>query len=357
MRRLLLAALVAGLIQPAAAATDFEPNLANVIEAYIQPATGAFADTAAALPGAVEAACQTPDVVTERQFETAFSETVGGFALVQFLRFGPVLDSDRLSRLAFLPDPRGITQRQLRKLLAAREADALDAETLKNKSVAVQGLTALEQVAFDKEGNVRLGQQAGNDFSCSYAKAISENVAAIAAEIAAEWQDPDGYSKLLLTAEAGNERFHTSKEALESVFNALVTGLIIVRDQDIEPALGGSREKARANRFPFSRSGNSAVYLSSELLGLHDAIEGLDLKDLTPEEFTWIFGTLDFEFKNAQTLLDALHPPLRETFEEGEAYDKVVVLAITVSSLQKTVGQELAGALGLSGGFNSLDGD
>lgn len=357
MRRLFLAVLVAGFIQPAAAA-DYEPKLNNVIEAYIRPATGAFAETAAGLPGAVEAVCRTPDETSSARFETAFAETVAGFALVQFLRFGPLVENDRLSRLAFLPDPRGITQRQLRKLLAAREADALDAATLKDKSVAVQGLTALELVAFDKNGNVRLGQpDADKDYTCAYAKAIAENVAAIAAEIAAEWQDPEGYGKLLLSAEGGNERFHTSKEALESVFNALVTGFIIIRDQDLEPALGGSRDKAKANRFPFSRSGNATVYLSAELMGLRDAIIGLDLKDLTPEEFTWIFDTIEFEFRNAQSLLDALTPPLRRSFEEGEAYDKVAVLAITVKSLQVTIGRELAGALGLAGGFNSLDGD
>jgi predicted lipoprotein len=357
MRRLLLTALVAGFIQPVAAA-DYEPNLNNVIEAYIRPAAGAFADTAAGLPDAVETVCRAPDPATARQFETAFSETVGGFALVQFLRFGPLLENDRLSRLAFLPDPRGITQRQLRKLLAGQDADALDAATLMDKSVAVQGLTALEQVAFDKEGNMRLGRpEKDKDFTCAYAKAIANNIAAIAGEVSAEWEDPDGYSKLLLTAEGGNARFHTSKEALESVFNALVTGLIIVRDQDLEPALGGGRDKARANRFPFSRSGNSAVYLSAELLGLQDAIASLDLKDLTPEDFTWIFDTLDFEFANAQALLDALNPPLRNSFEEGEAYEKVAVLAITVKSLQVTIGQELAGALELAGGFNSLDGD
>jgi len=357
MRRLFLAVLVAGFIQPAAAA-DYEPNLNNVIEAYIRPATGAFAETAAGLPAAVEAVCRTPDEASSARFETAFAETVAGFALVQFLRFGPLLENDRLSRLAFLPDPRGITQRQLRKLLAGKEADALDAATLKDKSVAVQGLTALELVAFDKNGNVRLGQaDEDKDYTCAYSKAIAQNLAAIAAEIAGEWQDLEGFSKLLLSAESGNERFHTSKEALESVFNTLVTGLIIVRDQDLEPALGESRDKAKANRFPFSRSGNSTVYLSAELMGLRDAIIGLDLKDLTPEEFTWIFDTIEFEFGNAQSLLDALNPPLRRSFQEGEAYDKVAVLAITVKSLQVTIGQELAGALGLAGGFNSLDGD
>ena len=301
MRCLLFAALVSGAViaQPAFA-TDYEPKLDNLIKAYIQPATGAFAETSANLPDAVRAVCANADEASVEGFRTAFSDTVRDFSHVHFLRFGPLIDNDRLSRLAFLPDPRGITQRQIRKLLASEDKDALSAATLKDKSVAVQGLTALELLAFDKDSAVRLGQaDDGKDFSCGYALAISENLAAMASEIATGWQDPDGYSEVLLTAEGGNERFHTSKEALESVFNALVTGLIIARDQDVLPALGTGKDKARATRFPFSRSGNSVVYLNGELLGIQKAIASLDLNDLTPDDFTWIYDTLDFEFHSS----------------------------------------------------------
>lgn len=357
MRRLLFAALAVLTVQPAFA-TDYEPKLDNLIEAYIKPATGTFAETAAKLPDAVRGVCANADEASVKGFETAFSETVRDFSHVHFLRFGPLLDNDRLSRLAFLPDPRGITQRQIRKLLAAEDEGALSAATLKDKSVAVQGLTALELLAFDKNSTVRLGQaDDGKEFSCGYALAISENLAAMAGDIAAGWQDPDGYSAVLLSAEGGNERFHTSKEALESVFNALVTGLIIARDQDVLPALGTGKDKAKATRFPFSRSGNSVVYLSGELLGVHDAITSLDLKDLTPDDFTWIYDTLDFEFGNAVNLLETLESPLRQSFEEGDAYDKVAVLAITLKSLRDTIALELAGSLELAGGFNALDGD
>lgn len=359
MRCLLFAVLAVGAVtvQPAFA-TDYEPKLDNLIETYIKPQTSAFAETAAKLPDAVRAVCANGDAASVETFETVYSETLRDFAHIHFLRFGPLIDNDRLSRLAFLPDPRGITQRQIRKVLASKDKDALSATTLKDKSVAVQGLTALELLAFDKDSAVRLGQ-AGNDkaFTCGYALAISENLAVMAGEIAEGWQDPDGYSAVLLTAEGGNERFHTSKEALESVFNALVTGMIIARDQDVLPALGTGRDKAKATRFPFSRSGNSVVYLSGEMRGVQEALASLDLMDLTPNDFTWIYNAVDFEFDNAIGLLETLEPPLRQSFEEGDAYDKVAVLAITLKSLRDTIALELAGALNLAGGFNALDGD
>jgi len=353
MRRLILTLVSLLAVQPAFA-VEFNPQIESMIEGYIRPATARFADKAAALPGAVDAVCQTAGTDTANGFKAAYSETVEAFSTIHFLRFGPLLDEDRLSRLAFLPDPRGITQRQLRKILAAKNEDVHAAEDLADKSVAVQGLTALELIAFSKTGDVALGT---DPFQCSYAQAIADNVATIAKNVAGGWTDPDGYSSVLLTAGPDNARFRTSKEALESLFNSLVTGLIIARDQDVLPALGTSRDKAKAHRFPFSRSANSVLFLSGELDGIRQALAGLGLEDLTPEEFTWIYGALEFEFANAKGLLDELRPPLRETFGDEDSYARVGVLAITLKSIRDTMALELAGALNLSGGFNALDGD
>ncbi|WP_269585049.1 imelysin family protein [Roseibium sp. Sym1] len=353
MRRLILALLTALVAQPVAA-TEFNPQIEGMVSGYIRPVTARFAETAGALPVAVAALCETPNDRSAERFAAAFADTVEAFSEVHFLRFGPLLDEDRLSRLAFLPDPRGITQRQLRKVLAARNKEVHSAADLADKSVAVQGLTALELIAFSKTGEVMLGD---DPFKCGYALAIAENVAAIAGAVADGWADPDGYSAVLLMPGPDNDRFHTSKEALENLFNSLVTGLIIARDQDVLPALGGSKEKAKAHRFPFSRSANSVTFISGELEGIRQALASLGLEALTPEDFTWIFGGLAFEFKNAQSLLDELEPPLRQTLEQDSAYEKVEVLAITLKSIRDTMALELAGALDLAGGFNALDGD
>lgn len=359
MIRQLAAATYALVFAGPVLAADFEPPLERLIDGYIQPAMADFAETASQLPDAVADVClETPDPDAASAFENAYAETVLQYSAIHFLRFGPLLEDSRLNRLAFLPDPRSAAQRQIRKIYADKDDRALSVGSLKQKSVAVQGLTALELIAFDKDSNLRLGAPGDDrDFTCGYAKAIAENVADIAAELETDWSDPEGYRKVLLTSGAGNDRFHTSKEAMEDVFNNLVTGLIIVRDQDLLPALGSSPEDARASRFPFSRSGNAVGYISGELAGIHDALSSMDLMSLTAEEFHWIFNGIDFEFENAQNYLDDLQPPLRQTFEEGESYAKVKVLAITVKSIRDTMAQELAGALELAGGFNALDGD
>ncbi len=357
MRFFLVAILAAWFAVPASA-EDFAPQLESMITGYIRPATEGFAEAAGTLPGAVEAVCQQADESAMAGFRTAYAQTVGGFARVYFLRFGPLLEDDRLSRLAFMPDPRGIGMRQIRKLYAEKDESALTVGGLADKSVAVQGLTALELIAFDKNGQVRLGQPDDDkDYSCSYALAIAENISDLATALAADWADQDGYSQVLLSAEAGNGPFQSSKEALETVFNSLVTGLIISRDQGLLPALGKSEAKAKPKRFPFSRSQNSVLFLSGELHGIEDGLASLNLKELTPDEFTWIFDTLAFEFGNAQGFLAKLKPPLRTSFGKGDSYKQVAILAITEKSILETISRELAGALELTGGFNALDGD
>ncbi|WP_298965863.1 imelysin family protein [uncultured Roseibium sp.] len=356
--RLIVAMAIVLTASASALAQDYKPNLENMITGYIQPAFQEFVSSTEKLPEAVETVCLDPNEVAGREFQKVFSETVHDFGRIQFLRFGPLLDQDRLSRLAFMPDPRGIGSRQLRKLYAQKDEDALDALGLAKKSVAVQGLTALELIAFDKSGKVRLGKPDDDaEFTCGYALAIAKNTHAIAVALDASWANPDGYTEALLTPGGSDARFKTSKEAMESVFNALVTGLIVVRDQDLLPALGTSKEKAKPRRFPFSRSGNGVTFLSSELQGIEQSISSLNLKKLTPQDFTWIFDTLNFEFGNAHKILTQLDPPLRYSFKKGDSYRLVSVLAITVKSIRDTVALELAGALDLAGGFNALDGD
>lgn len=357
MRTLILAVL-ALLVSFPATAQDFKVPIQGFIDGFVRPETVQFAAVAARLPAATRAVCQDTSETTQTEFRSAFSETVQAYARVHFLRIGPLIEDDRSSRLSFLPDPRGIAQRQIRKIYAAVDSAVLSPDSLAGKSVAVQGLSALELIAFDKTGAVRLGDTGDNrDFTCSYALAITENVASIADRVAADWQIPDGYAGLLLSAGPDNDIFRASKEALETVFNTLVTGIIITRDQDVLPVLGSSEAKAKPRRFPFSRSGNAALYLSGEIGGIRDALFAMNLKVLTPEEFVWLLDTLDFEFGNSQVYVKKLVPPVRQTFKQNNNYGDMKALAIALDSVRELMAQELAGALELVGGFNALDGD
>lgn len=342
--------------QPAVSA-DFNDAIDNAITGYIRPVSAQFATSAGKLPDAVQTVCADRSEANLQAFREAYSATIRDFSRIQFLRFGPLLEDDRLSRLAFLPDPRGIGQRQIRKIYAAKDETVLSAETLKDKSVAVQSLTAFDLIVFDKDTNVVLGSPGETkDFTCSYARAIAQNAAQIAAAVAADWQDPDGYSMLLLTGGPENDLFRSSQEAMETVYNALTTGVTVAKDQDIQPALGNSQAKAKPRRVPFSRSANGLVYLSGELAGIKEAVISMDLIPLLPEENHRALDTLDFEFKNIQNTLSALQAPIRQTFSDS-SYNQLRAVSFTLSSVHYLMTNGMAGPMGLAGGFNALDGD
>lgn len=356
MRSCLVALSFALTTLPAAAA-DLNTPLQEVISGFIEPATGDFASAASRLPATVEAVCSQNSAENRQAVKAAFSEAVDRFARIHFLRFGPLLEDDRLSRLSFLPDPRGIAQRQIRKIYAARDESVLSAASLRDKSVAVQSLTAFELIAFDKSANLVLGAEGvDHDFTCRYAQAIAENAAEIAADVAADWADPEGYRQLLLTGGEDNVRYQSAKEAFETVYNSFTTALTIVKDQDLLPAIGSAAEKAKPRRFPYSRSGNSVTYMSAELDGLRAAVFSMSLKDLMSADDQWTLDTLGFEFRNAEGYLAKLTPPLRTTFGEDGSYNMASALVINIEAIQSLL-QGIGGALDLSGGFNALDGD
>lgn len=345
-------------VAPAMAVDDYTPFVRQSIEGYIRPAFKGFAADTAALPPAIDAVCADPTQKTKAIFADRYKAVVQSFGGVSFLRFGPLIEDHRLDSLAFMPDPRGIGQRQIRKILAADDPSVTDPIGLREKSVALQGLTALQLIAFDKDGKVLLGSEGEKtDYICGYASAISRNVAKIASDISTEWQDEKGYSLRLISPDTATGQIRSSKEAIETIFNGLVTGLIVVKDQELLPTIGTEKKKAKAHRMPFSRSGNGMAYMIAELKGIKGALEAAGFSPALDEEFAWILGSLAFEFENAIGTLEAIDGPVRQSIKSDETYGRLTLLMITMNSLRDTMALELAGALGLSGGFNALDGD
>ncbi len=68
---------------------------------------------------------------------------------------GPAREDNRFERLFFWPDRRGRGLRQVQGILAEEDETATDPATLYQKSVAVQGLLALDFV-LSGEGNETL---------------------------------------------------------------------------------------------------------------------------------------------------------------------------------------------------------
>ena len=70
---------------------------------------------------------------------------------MEILRFGPLVEENRLEHLFLWPDPRSTVQRQVRALLTAADPQVLQPTQLRQQSAAVQGLPALEYALYADE--------------------------------------------------------------------------------------------------------------------------------------------------------------------------------------------------------------
>ncbi|MDY8108974.1 imelysin family protein [Fulvimarina sp. 2208YS6-2-32] len=327
----------------------------RVIDDAIRPGYRAFAEAARDAALRMDTLCAEP---SERALETArdgFGGLVSAFAAIEFVRFGPIRTDNRLERILFFPDPRGVTRRQVEQLLAGADAGTLDADTLAQKSVAVQGLPALEFVLFG-EGSDALAGTGGAD-RCSYGEAISQNLAAIASDLDTAWADETGIDRRLTHPGPDDPAYRTPADSIGEIVSIFTEGLEIIRDQRIGPALGADDEPAKPYLFLFNRSDNALAALKADFDGLGAMFETAEFSRVLPAQQAYLTGAIGLEFDQIGATLEALPSPLGAAAGNGDWRDKLAYAAIAAGSIRAQFESQLAPALGLASGFSSLDGD
>lgn len=362
-RKVLLSVVLSGLValagvfapaRPAAADIDYSRFWPAALAGFAVPASDALVQTMPALATGIEIACTGG---SSEPFAEAFSGTVAAAARLSVLRAGALADDNRLERIAFIPDGRGVVRRQVTRLIAERDPTALDAARLREKSVALQGLTALEWAAFDKDGQIVLadrGEEAA--YRCAYAASLAERLGATAREVRAAFETPSGQAALLRAPGPDNALARTHKEAAGFVFNAVTTSLELIRDQMLVPLVGEQGSAAGVPRVPFSRSHNGTTYLAGAIDGLFRVVAAAGYADGTAET-VWIGNALRFERDNASRALAALPADLRAAMADETARGRLAYVLTVLTGLRTMLSGELAGHLGFRGGFNALDGD
>jgi predicted lipoprotein len=119
----------------------------------IRPGYAAFGEATSALSGKVDTLCKQPSDVALKEARNAFATTVDAWSKVEIFRFGPINEDHRFDRLFYWPDPKSIGLKQLQDALAHRDQAATLPYELSKKSVALQGLPALEYLLYGDGGD------------------------------------------------------------------------------------------------------------------------------------------------------------------------------------------------------------
>lgn len=335
----------------------------DTVDHYIVPRFVKLRYSTNALSGRLKALCETPqDAAALKAVNDRFAEVVADWAGVEFVRFGPMSEGGRVERFAFWPDTRGILFRQLPPLLAKRDVSLLLPGALRPQSAAVQGIHALELILTDQKKPVTASDEDGS-YRCRYAAAIGANLNDIANELVTAWEEPNGWRHRMYVPGSDNPIYPEPADAARDLVRALLTGLQLVQERQIQPRRDTMLGVPKTPRLPFERSGLGIVYLDAGVKALAAFNDAFGIAGYAPTDKAWMKGwelrAFDLLVRDATSvpLAPALAPDPAKVDKDDATLRLVRQMRFHLNGLRHLIGRELAPAAELSIGFNELDGD
>lgn len=346
MRALVAFLTVLSLVPLAAARADVSGTLVHgLVDDSVIPAYRRFEQATGRLSEALDRACASGEL-DNGPVRTAFAEAWLAWAGARHVAKGPVTYFDRLFRIEFWPDTRNRISRGLSELRAEGGTPEIAAAV-----VAVQGFPALERLIYAGEG--------ASD--CFIARPIADNLHTIAAEILTDWTEGDSpFRTVLVQPGTGAGVYFTYAESLAALMTGAISSLEGVLRLRLKRPLGDGLGKPRPRRAEAWRSGLSMDLIRADLAAVADFYggdgRGLDeaLRETGEIELA---DLMTKAFRLTRETATKIYLPLAEAVTDPAAVKDLDELVIQVSALKALMVQRVGPALGISAGFNALDGD
>jgi uncharacterized protein len=334
---------------------DLDKLMRDTSEGFIRPAYAAFAEKSEQLVAAQSALCEQPTEARLDEAGLAFATLAMSWSRAEVFRAGPVVSENRLERILFYPDRKGTGLKQVQGALVEMDASNTDAGELAGKSVAMQGLGALEFINFGTGAEDVLTPDGG--FRCRYGLAVAGNLANIAKELTEAWSlggqvDLDWNSHSETNPFARNDR-----EALNLVLGTIIHGLEQLQDVRIGAFLDIKEGKDRPNSALYWRSALTVRAITANLEALQAVFDVSGLDGALPDDQAYVADGIRFDFKAALDALQTLDMPVDALLADAKAREKLVFVRNTIGDLIRRFDQDFAVASGLAAGFSFADGD
>jgi predicted lipoprotein len=284
----------------------------------------------------------------------AYAAAADAWARAQIVKTGPIGLFLRYDRFAYWPEARNVTTRTLDALLKSRDPKELSPETLARDNVAAQGLTALERLLYDGDDPEALLKAQGEDadWRATVGRGIARNLATIAKDVLAEWTQSDGVRAAIAANKPWRAIFADTQEAASLLLTDLVSAFRVMHDIKLLPVMGANAGAARPRVAESWRSGRGSRNLLLNLQAA-EAMTKPYAAEITPANRNKVNALYAAANKTVATLpadlgAAAADEKRRALVEAARAAIKAVQTEIAVS---------LPADLGVTLGFNSLDGD
>lgn len=315
-------------------------DIGQIIDEHVLPGYAELASEAEELNAAAQMDCAADSPALRAAWNDAFDAWIR----VSHLRLGPSEDDDRAYALAFWPDTKGFTPRQLRSLIEAEDPVIETQEEFAHVSIAGRGFYAIEFLLYDPD----LMTAEPEAYRCALTRALARDIAANAAAILEGWQD--SYAELMRTAGA-NDTYRSREEAGQAFLGAVSSGLQFTSDTRLGRPMG-SFDRPRPNRAEARRSGRS---LRNVVLSLEGTRE---LAFLLAADAPFVTEQLEEAYDRALEQAEALSDdPVFDGVDTPQGRLEVEILQQNIDRIRTLVGAELGPELGIAAGFNAMDGD
>jgi hypothetical protein len=344
---------LATLSAEAAGQFDFAGTLRTTLENVILQDHQAFADASLGITEPINNLCENPSSEHLEAVRTSFEGLVLNWSKIEIYRFGPAREANRFEKLFYWPDRRGRALRQVQNVLDSQDPTALSVEKLAKKSVAVQGLLALEFALF---GNDAVTLVTGNSYRCNYAKAIAGVIAMNAHLLFNSWQGEAGYAAELMNAGQENFFYRSHGEAVQELIKAAVEQLKIVGDLKIAASIGTTTSKAKPKRAPFWRSDLTLATLKVNVNSVEKLLDS-GISDLVTKKHSKVPKSFKFALNQVKAALATTDSKWIDTVMSDRGHKVLYRSHTLLAGATQIIQVYYPRALGLVLGFNTLDGD
>lgn len=322
---------------------------------FVRPGYRQLTTTTLNLEDKVGAYCSDPSANRLKEARDAFSEAVTSWGRIEMVRFGPILINNRLERFLFYPDRRGRGLKQVQTVLATEDETASEVETLRKKSVALQGFGALEYALFGR-GSDDAGN-GGAQYRCRFAHAVSQNLNRMAADINEAWSGDSELLKAWTEFGPQNYIFNNGKEALSHLLSTIVHGLETAREVRLAAFLKDVPEKDRPRSAILWRSESTLPILHANVQSIADLFDKAELDNAIPKPSREEISNDIRDRFSALIQSMKLYGPIAELLVEDDSRTRLIDIDRQLEELIAIFYGRYAQAVGLRVGFFSEDGD
>lgn len=345
------AAQHAGQLQTAAVPAVME----KLVDGFIRPGYRDFHTKAQKLHTDMAELCASPSEANFVAAKSAFAATVRAWGHIEVVRVGPVIEDNRFEHILFYPDRKGLALKQIQGAIASNDESFTKPDGLRQKSVAMQGLGALEYVLYGSGAEGLRSDK--NSFRCHYGAAVAANVENLAQDLTTQWDTPGGIQDAWKKPGPDNDVFRDGPEAVTGLLGILVHGTETVRDERIETFYKLASNKIAPKQAVFWRSGLTFASIAANVEGVRDILTQADVASLLPADKRGIVDTVNKLAGQLIATASSITPDVELAVTRDEDKAKLQSLLTDSRSMITDLSDGVGGAVGLTAGFSFADGD